>query len=59
MMTEQLLDVEFDEHVAMIFSRTVCSITLKDETVLMDDFRKYEMIPLLISKMNNLQFFNF
>ncbi|XP_067217250.1 cilia- and flagella-associated protein 69-like isoform X2 [Linepithema humile] len=54
MMIEQLLNVEFNEHVAMIFSRTICSIILKDETVLMEDFRKNEMIPLLIKLTSNV-----
>jgi len=49
-MLERILNVEFDEYLVMIFTRTVCSIILQDDILLLDDFQKHGMIPLLISK---------
>ncbi|XP_018396892.1 PREDICTED: cilia- and flagella-associated protein 69-like, partial [Cyphomyrmex costatus] len=48
MMLKQILNVEFDEYLAMIFTRSVCSIILRDNVLLLEDFQKYGMIPLLI-----------
>lgn len=50
MMITRVLNAEFDEHFAIILTRTICSIILQDDSLLIEDFRKHEMIPLLISK---------
>ncbi|XP_036149499.1 cilia- and flagella-associated protein 69 [Monomorium pharaonis] len=47
-MLERILHTEFDEHFAMIFMRTVCSIILQDNALLLEDFQKHEMISYLI-----------
>lgn len=48
-MLERILNMKFDEHLTMIFTRTVCSIILQAD-ILLEDFQKHGMIPLLISK---------
>ncbi|XP_025073512.1 cilia- and flagella-associated protein 69-like [Pogonomyrmex barbatus] len=53
-MLEQILNMEFDEHLAMIFMRTICSIILQDNVLLLENFQKYGMISLLIKLINNI-----
>ncbi|KYN15906.1 Uncharacterized protein C7orf63 [Trachymyrmex cornetzi] len=54
MMLKQILNVEFDEYLAMIFTRSVCSIILQDNIFLLEDFQKHGMIPLLIKLFSNI-----
>ncbi|KAG5314763.1 CFA69 protein, partial [Acromyrmex insinuator] len=51
---KQILNVEFDEYLAMIFTRSVCSIILQDNVFLLEDFQKQGMIPLLIKLFSNI-----
>ncbi|GAB1867239.1 hypothetical protein CAJAP_08318 [Camponotus japonicus] len=51
---EQVLNTEFNEHLVVIIIRTICSITLQGDALLLEDFRKFEMISLLISLINNI-----
>ncbi|XP_071562592.1 cilia- and flagella-associated protein 69-like [Temnothorax nylanderi] len=53
-MHERILNVEFDEHLAMIFTRTVCSIILQADALLLENFQKHGMIPLLIKLTSNI-----
>ncbi|XP_018301515.1 cilia- and flagella-associated protein 69 [Mycetomoellerius zeteki] len=53
-MLKQILNVEFDEYLAMIFTRSVCSIILQDNVLLVEDFQKHGMIPLLIKLFSNI-----
>ncbi|XP_011869132.1 PREDICTED: cilia- and flagella-associated protein 69-like, partial [Vollenhovia emeryi] len=53
-MLEHILNVEFDEHLAMIFTRTVCSIILQADALLLEDFGKHGMIQLLIKLISNI-----
>lgn len=45
-----VLNTEFDDHLAMIVTRTICSITLQEDALLLEDFRRHETITLIISK---------
>jgi len=49
-MIDQVLGTKFDECFAMILVRTICSMILHGHVLLLDDFRKNNMIPSLISK---------
>ncbi|KAL6417927.1 hypothetical protein ACFW04_007249 [Cataglyphis niger] len=49
-----VLNTEFDEHLAMIVTRTICSITLQEDALLLEDFRRHEMITLIIKLINNI-----
>ncbi|XP_018355188.1 PREDICTED: cilia- and flagella-associated protein 69-like [Trachymyrmex septentrionalis] len=53
-MLKQILNVEFDEYLTMIFTRSVCSIILQDSALLLEDFQKHGMIPLLIKLFSNI-----
>jgi len=50
MMLKQILNMEFNEYLVMIFTRSICSIILQGNVLLLESFQKHGMIPLLISK---------
>lgn len=50
--------MEFDEHFAMIVTRTISSITLQDDALLLEDFRRFETITLIISEIYKISYIN-
>lgn len=55
MIKEYILNANIDECLAMIFARTISSIILHANDLLLEDFRKYNTMSLLIGKTRFLE----